>query len=148
MTTEWIKKFGKFREDGKRQFTVMRTYVRDTTFDPLRRVASRGKPTHTIPSGPPGLPMQRVTYVVLLDVALRPISAAQSERRRLYLIQRLLVAVVAPARCTDHTSLLVVIAVGICGASRVARACRRHFRAISRAPMSPTSGPMRPTHTS
>jgi hypothetical protein len=37
--------------------------------------------------------MQRVTYVVLLDVALRPISAAQSERRRLYLIQRLLVAV-------------------------------------------------------
>ena len=33
MTTDWIKKFGKFREDSKRQFTVMRTYVRDTTFD-------------------------------------------------------------------------------------------------------------------
>ena len=33
MTTEWIKRCGKFREDGKRRFTVMRTYVRDTTFD-------------------------------------------------------------------------------------------------------------------
>ena len=72
--------------------TCLAMFVQAAPVDPLRRNNCHRQMTPGKAIVVQGKRTPKVTYVVLLDVALKPLSAAQSERHRLYHLQRLLIA--------------------------------------------------------